>query len=172
MDGVTVVDHPLVRHKLTLLRNKARPIEAFCELVDEIAVLLCYEVTRDLPLETTDIETPPAKTRGPTPVGKKLVFAAILRAGHDPPHGAAVRSFGARYPSDLHRDLEMHVAFGFWVLFSVPDDVPLIFADLPILAAMGVSLCVIFPSIESHVVGWALRAAPSTRDQAAAARWP
>jgi uracil phosphoribosyltransferase len=81
MDGVTVVDHPLVQHKLTLLRNKARSIKAFRELVDEIAMLLCYEVTRDLALEMTDIETPPAKTRGPTAVGKKLVFAPILRAG-------------------------------------------------------------------------------------------
>jgi uracil phosphoribosyltransferase len=81
MDGVTVVDHPLVQHKLTLLRNKARSIKAFRELVDEIAMLLCYEVTRDLALEMTDIETPPAKTRGPAPVGKKLVFAPILRAG-------------------------------------------------------------------------------------------
>lgn len=77
MDGVTIVDHPLVQHKLTLLRNKARSIKAFRELVDEIAMLLCYEVTRDLALEMTDIETQP----GPTLVGEKLVFAPILRAG-------------------------------------------------------------------------------------------
>jgi uracil phosphoribosyltransferase len=80
MDGVTVVDHPLVQHKLTLLRNKARSIKAFRELVDEIAMLLCYEVTRDLPPGMKDIEIPLASARGPTLASKKCVFAAILHA--------------------------------------------------------------------------------------------
>jgi uracil phosphoribosyltransferase len=81
MEGVTVVDHPLVQHKLTLLRDKTRSTKPFRELVDEIAMLLCYEVTRDLPLDMTDIETPLVGMTSPVLSGKKLVFAPILRAG-------------------------------------------------------------------------------------------
>ena len=57
-DGVTVVDHPLVQHKLTLMREKDRSTKSFRQLLNEIGMLLCYEVTRDLPLEEIDIETP------------------------------------------------------------------------------------------------------------------
>src|SRR5205807_100170 len=58
MQGVTVVDHPLVQHKLSLMRDKQRSTKGFRELMHEIGMLLCYEVTRDLPLDLTDIETP------------------------------------------------------------------------------------------------------------------
>ena len=58
MDGVTIVDHPLVQHKLTLLRDKTRSTKVFRELFSEIGALLCYEATRDLPLEMIEIETP------------------------------------------------------------------------------------------------------------------
>src|SRR5438874_1593895 len=81
MQGVTVVDHPLVQHKLTLMREKKRSTKGFRQLLHEIGMLLCYEVTRDLPLELTDIETPLAPMRAPVLAGKKLVFAPILRAG-------------------------------------------------------------------------------------------
>jgi uracil phosphoribosyltransferase len=81
MDGVTIVDHPLVQHKLTLLRDKTRSTKVFRELFDEIGMLLCYEVTRDLPLETVEIETPLAKMASPVLAGKKLVFAPVVRAG-------------------------------------------------------------------------------------------
>jgi uracil phosphoribosyltransferase len=81
MDGVTIVDHPLVQHKLTLLRDKTRSTKVFRELFDEIGMLLCYEVTRDLPLETIEIETPLAKMSSPVLAGKKLVFAPVVRAG-------------------------------------------------------------------------------------------
>lgn len=79
--GVHVVDHPLIRHKLTLMREKSRSTKGFRQLVNEIAMLLCYEVTRDLPTELVDIETPLGPTRQPMIAGKKLVFAPILRAG-------------------------------------------------------------------------------------------
>ena len=78
---VTVVDHPLVQHKLTLMRDKDTPTAAFRQLLREISTLLCYEVTRDLPLEPIDIETPVARMTAQRIAGKKLVFAAILRAG-------------------------------------------------------------------------------------------
>lgn len=81
MDGLTIVSHPLVQHKLTLLRDKSSSIQLFRSLVREMATLLCYEVTRDLPTDLVEIETPIATTRSPTISGKKLVVAPILRAG-------------------------------------------------------------------------------------------
>jgi uracil phosphoribosyltransferase len=81
MEGVTVVDHPLVQHKLTLVRDKDRSTKSFRELVNEIGMLLCYEVTRDLPLTDVEIETPLAKMTSKRIAGKKLVFAPILRSG-------------------------------------------------------------------------------------------
>jgi uracil phosphoribosyltransferase len=82
MQGVTVIDHPLVQHKLTLMRDKTAPTAAFRTLLREIAHLMCYEVTRDLPLETISIETPMGSMDAPVIKGKKLVFASILRAGN------------------------------------------------------------------------------------------
>jgi uracil phosphoribosyltransferase len=80
-DGVTVVDHPLVQHKLTLMRAKDRSTKSFRQLLNEIGMLLCYEVTRDLPIELIEVETPLQKSMQPIIAGKKLVFAPILRAG-------------------------------------------------------------------------------------------
>ena len=81
MSNVHVVGHPLVQHKLTLMRDKTTSTKGFRQLLNEIGMLLCYEVTRDLPLEMVEVETPLAKTMKPTIAGKKLVFAPILRAG-------------------------------------------------------------------------------------------
>jgi len=81
MDGLTIVSHPLVQHKLTLLRDKNSSIQLFRSVVREIATLLCYEVTRELPTELIDVETPIAHTRSPYITGKKLIIAPILRAG-------------------------------------------------------------------------------------------
>ena len=81
MEGVTVVGHPLVQHKLTLLREKDGSTKSFRELCHELGILLCYEVTRDLPLELVEIETPIKRVLAPKIGGKKIVFAPILRAG-------------------------------------------------------------------------------------------
>ena len=81
MDRVTVVEHPLVRHKLSLMRRKETSTKSFRELLREVGGLLCYEVTRDLPLEEIEIETPLATMRAPVLAGKKLVFAPVLRSG-------------------------------------------------------------------------------------------
>ena len=81
MDGLTIVSHPLVQHKLTLLRDRNSSIQLFRTVVREMATLLCYEVTRDLPTELIEVETPIAHTRSPYIAGKKLVIAPILRAG-------------------------------------------------------------------------------------------
>ncbi|MBB3933975.1 uracil phosphoribosyltransferase [Aureimonas phyllosphaerae] len=82
MDGVTVIDHPLVQHKLTLMRKQETSTASFRRLLREISTLLCYEVTRDLDITTIDIETPMGPMSAPILEGKKLVFASILRAGN------------------------------------------------------------------------------------------
>ena len=81
MDNVTIVDHPLVQHKLTLMREEQRSTKGFRQLLNEIGMLLCYEVTRDLPVELVEIRTPLQPMMAPRISGKKLVFAPILRAG-------------------------------------------------------------------------------------------
>ncbi|MEX4006391.1 uracil phosphoribosyltransferase [Neoaquamicrobium sediminum] len=82
MNGVTVVDHPLVQHKLTIMRDKETSTASFRRLLREISLLLCYEVTRELDLTTRTIETPLMPMEAPTLEGKKLVFASVLRAGN------------------------------------------------------------------------------------------
>jgi uracil phosphoribosyltransferase len=81
MHNVTVVTHPLVQHKLTLLRDRTTSTKTFRQLLRETATLLCYEVTRDLPLDPVQIDTPLMPMRSSKLSGKKLVFAPILRAG-------------------------------------------------------------------------------------------
>ena len=78
----TIVQHPLVQHKLTLMRDKNTPSAVFRQLLREISTLLTYEVLRDLPLTTKKIETPLEEMDAPVLAGKKLVFVSILRAGN------------------------------------------------------------------------------------------
>lgn len=78
---VFVMDHPLIQHKLTYLRDKNTGSKEFRELVGEIAMLMCYEATRDLPLEETTIETPMGLAKTKVIAGRKLAFVPILRAG-------------------------------------------------------------------------------------------
>jgi len=79
---VHVIDHPLVQHKLTLMRSKDTSTSTFRNLLREISMLLAYEVCRDMPTTSIEIETPIAKTRAPALDGKKIVLIAILRAGN------------------------------------------------------------------------------------------
>ena len=81
MSKLTVFDHPLIQHKLTIIRDKNVGTKEFREIVDEIASLMAYEVTRDLPVEDVVIETPVAKTTQKQLAGKKLAIVPILRAG-------------------------------------------------------------------------------------------
>ncbi|MDR3240969.1 MAG: uracil phosphoribosyltransferase [Lactobacillaceae bacterium] len=81
MSNLTVFEHPLIQHKLTIIRDKNVGTKEFREVVDEIASLMAYEVTRDLPTKDIEIETPVAKTVKKTLAGKKLAIVPILRAG-------------------------------------------------------------------------------------------
>lgn len=81
MGKVTITNHPLIQHKLTLLRDKNTGSKEFRALVSEIASLMCYEATRDLPLKEIEIETPIAIAKAKVISGKKLAFVPILRAG-------------------------------------------------------------------------------------------
>ncbi len=81
MSHVHVIDHPLVQHKLTLMRKKEASTSSFRRLLNELAALMAYEVTRDMPLHEVEIETPLETMKGRMIDGKKLVFVSILRAG-------------------------------------------------------------------------------------------
>jgi uracil phosphoribosyltransferase len=81
-DNLTVVDHPLIAHKLTLMRDKNAPSAVFRQLLREISLLLGYEVLRDLPLTTKTIETPVEAMEAPILKGRKLALVSILRAGN------------------------------------------------------------------------------------------
>ena len=122
MKGVTVVSHPLVQHKLTLMRDKSRSTTNFRQLLNEIGMLLAYEVTRDLPLELVEVETPLEKTMQPMIAGKKLVFAPILRAGVGFLDGMLNLVPSARVAHiGLYRDPETLTAVEYY--FKAPSDV-------------------------------------------------
>jgi uracil phosphoribosyltransferase len=122
MQGVTIVEHPLVQHKLTLMRDKQRSTKGFRQLLNEIGMLLCYEVTRDLPLELAEIETPLATMKAPMLAGKKLVFAPILRAGVGFLDGMLNLVPSARVAHiGLYRDPKTLIAIEYY--FKAPEDV-------------------------------------------------
>ena len=79
--NVTLIDHPLVQHKLTLMRKKEASTNSFRRLLNEVSMLMAYEVTRDMPTSLVEIETPLEKTTGRVIDGKKTVFVSIMRAG-------------------------------------------------------------------------------------------
>ena len=81
MANVHIMDHPLIHHKLAVLRNKETPVKEFRELINEISGLMCYEATRNLPLMEVDVETPIAVAKCKMLAGKKLAIVPILRAG-------------------------------------------------------------------------------------------
>jgi uracil phosphoribosyltransferase len=121
MQGVTVVDHPLVQHKLTLMRDKTRSTKGFRQLLNEIGMLLAYEVTRDLELEMIDIETPMVAMKAPVLAGKKLVLAPILRAGVGFLDGMLTLVPSARVAHvGLYRDPKTLVAVEYY--FKAPED--------------------------------------------------
>lgn len=115
------ITHPLVQHKLTLMRRKDCSTNSFRRLLGEISLLMAYEITRDMPTQMIDIETPLEKTRGPVIDGKKTVFVAILRAGTGFLDGMLEVVPGARVGHiGLYRDPQTLEAVQYY--FKVPQD--------------------------------------------------
>ena len=120
--NATVVDHPLIQHKLTLMRRKETPTSLFRQLVNEIAMLLGYEVTRDLALTMRSIETPLEAMESPVLAGKKLCFVSILRAGNGLLDGMLMMMPSARVGHvGLYRDPTTLVAVEYY--YKVPQDI-------------------------------------------------
>ena len=118
----TVVDHPLLQHKLTLMRRRETPTSTFRQLLNEIAMLLGYEVTRDLELTSRIIETPLEKMEAPVLAGKKLCFISILRAGNGLLDGMLSLMPSARVGHvGLYRDPKTLVAVEYY--YKVPHDI-------------------------------------------------
>ena len=80
--NLTIIEHPLVQHKLTLMRREETPASSFRQLLWEISMLMTYEITRDLPLQEVTVNTPVCPTKGPLLSGKKLALVSIMRAGN------------------------------------------------------------------------------------------
>lgn len=120
-DNVTVLDHPLIQHKLTLMRRKDTASADFRRLLRETAALMTYEATRDLPVETERIETPLTEMDAPVIEGKKLVAISILRAGNGLLEGILDLVPSARVGHiGLYRDPETLEAIEYY--FKVPPD--------------------------------------------------
>ncbi len=118
MSTFHLVDHPLIQHKLTIMRNKDTASKDFRQLLDEISMLMGYEITRDLPLEDTEVETPICKTVKKRLAGKKLAIVPILRAGLGMVDGLQRLVPSARVGHiGLYRDPETHLPVEYYSKF-------------------------------------------------------
>ena len=144
MSTVHVVDHPLVQHKLTLMRRTECPTKDFRQLLEEIAMLMTYEVTRDIPLTEIEIETPVAKCKSKIIAGKKVGIVPILRAGLGMVDGVLTIVPSAKVGHiGLYRDPETHLPVEYYC--KLPMDVAerdLIVVD-PMLATGGSAIAAI-----------------------------
>ncbi|MCO4317089.1 uracil phosphoribosyltransferase [Phyllobacterium sp. 21LDTY02-6] len=142
--GVTIVSHPLVQHKLTIMRDKDTSTAGFRRLLKEISLLLCYEVTRDLQLTNIRIQTPLVEMDSPVIEGKKLVFASILRAGNGLLEGMLDLVPAARVAHiGLYRDHETLQPVEYY--FKAPEDIVnrLIIVVDPMLATANSAIAAI-----------------------------
>ena len=144
MGTVHVLDHPLIQHKLAILRNKDTGVKEFRELVGEIAGLMCYEATRNLPTVEKEVETPVATAKVRVLAGKKLAIVPVLRAGL-----GMVDSMIALIPSakighiGLYRDPETHMPVEYYC--KLPEDIESrqVFVVDPMLATGGSAVAAI-----------------------------
>ena len=142
--SVTVVDHPLVKHKLTIMRDKETSTASFRRLLKEISLLLCYEVTRNLELTTKRIETPLQPMDAPILEGKKLVFASVLRSGNGLLEGMLELVPAARVAHvGLYRDHDTLEAVEYY--FKAPEDIAdrLVIVVDPMLATANSAIAAI-----------------------------
>lgn len=144
MGSVHVLDHPLIQHKLAILRNQDTGVKEFRELVGEIAALMCYEATRNLPTEEVEVQTPVAMAKVRMLAGKKLAIVPVLRAGL-----GMVDTIVALIPSakvghiGLYRDPETHKPVEYYC--KLPDDISnrQVFVVDPMLATGGSAVAAI-----------------------------
>jgi uracil phosphoribosyltransferase len=142
--SVTVVDHPLVKHKLTIMRDKETSTGSFRRLLKEISLLLCYEVTRNMEMTTKRIETPMEPMDAPILDGKKLVFASVLRSGNGLLEGMLELVPSARVAHiGLYRDHDTLEAVEYY--FKAPEDIAdrLIIVVDPMLATANSAIAAI-----------------------------
>ena len=144
MSTVTVLDHPLIQHKLSILRNKDTGVKEFRELISEISGLMCYEATRNLPTEEVEVETPVAMAKCRVLAGKKLAIIPILRAGL-----GMVDAMVDLIPSakighiGLYRDPDTHLPVEYYC--KLPEDIESrqVFVVDPMLATGGSAIAAI-----------------------------
>ena len=144
MGNVHVLDHPLIQHKLAILRNKDTGVKEFRELISEVAGLMCYEATRNLPTEEVMVETPVATAKCRVLAGKKLAIVPILRAGL-----GMVDAMVDMIPSakighiGLYRDPDTHMPVEYYC--KLPEDVGnrQVFVVDPMLATGGSAVAAI-----------------------------
>ena len=144
MANVHIMDHPLIHHKLAVLRNKETPVKEFRELVNEISGLMCYEATRNLPTVEVEVETPVAVAKCKMLAGKKLAIVPILRAGM-----GMVDALVDLIPSakighiGLYRDPETHEPVEYYC--KLPEDIGnrVVFVVDPMLATGGSAVAAI-----------------------------
>lgn len=138
MDNVTIMDHPLIKHKITMLRDKHTGTNEFRTLVEEIAMLMGFEALRDLPVEDVEIETPIEKTSQPMIAGKKLAIVPILRAGLGMVGGILNLVPSAKVGHiGLYRDPETHEPHEYYCKLPAPIDQRTILVVDPMLATGG-----------------------------------
>ncbi len=135
--NLTVLEHPLIQHKVSLLRNRDTGIKLFSELVEEVAILMACEATRELPLEEVDVQTPLEVMKGQRIAGKKLVIVPILRAGLGMVEGIRRVIPGARVGHvGLYRDEETLEPVEYYFKAPDPEGRTILLVD-PMLATGG-----------------------------------
>ena len=138
MGKVVIMDHPLVAHKLTIMRDKNTSVKDFRELVSEIGMLITYEATRDLPMTTKHIETPICEMDAPTLAGRKFVVVPILRAGLGLVDGVLRMVPAARVGHiGMYRDEETRIPHEYYCKLPNPIDERIIVVTDPMLATGG-----------------------------------
>ena len=138
MKNVTILDHPLIQHKISLLRNKNTGTNEFRSLTDEIAMLMGYEALRDLPLEDQEVETPIETCSTPMLAGKKLAVVPILRAGLGMVNGILALVPSAKVGHiGLYRDETTHEPHEYYCKLPTPIELRTIVVTDPMLATGG-----------------------------------
>lgn len=144
MENVTYIDHPLVQHKISMLRKKTTGTNEFRTLVEEIATLMGYEALRDLPLEDVEVETPIETCMTPMLAGKKLAIVPILRAGLGMVNGVLSLVPSAKIGHiGLYRDEETHEPHEYFCKLPNPIEQRTIVVTDPMLATGGSAVAAI-----------------------------